>query len=161
MAVTDIDYDILIKWLLPVRLRNPRLIAWMKVLCYPIKGYLYELFKRYESVFWYDINHQSGQVAYLEYVVNNLMGYDPATPMIKIGLGKYYGRWYLSMRAEEDPTYLGTKYVNRRADIYGEYDFKVIIEYSLEGTIDLSRVRAIIDRYKRDSKKYIIIYEDF
>lgn len=160
--ITSIDYDILIRWLLPVRLRKPRNIAWMKVLCSPVKEYLYARFKSWEAKCWYDIKYQSGAVAHLEYVLNDLMGYDASSPMIILGAGNIPDRIYVPLRLEDTPIYLGNIYVNRRSDyLYGVYDFSIIIHSSLEGVISEELVRAIADRYKRDGKTYKVFYETF
>lgn len=159
-SVTDIDFEALVRQLLPSALRKPRLIAWLKVLLSPISGYLYEWFKKFEQKGFYDIKYQYGTVQALEYVLNDLMGLDPDNPSIILGPGNIPDRLYVPLRLEADPIYLGTVYVHRRADyLYGIYDFKIIIDDSLEGVIDEEMVRAIADRYKRDGKTYIISYE--
>lgn len=160
--LTDINYTKLLERLTPVVMRKPKMLAWLGVLCHTISDYLYPLFKSWEEKSWYDIKHQTGQVQHLEYVLNDLCGYDPASPMIILGEGNLPDWLYIPLRLEDDPIFLGSIFVDRRTDyLYGIYDFSIIIHSSLEGVISEELVRAIADRYKRDGKTYKIKYETF
>lgn len=160
--LTDIDYDKLLLQLLPVRYRKPRTTAWLKTLTSPITNYLYGLFKNWELKSWYDIKYQSGAVTHLEYVLNDLSGLDPEDPEIIIGAGSRPSRLFIPLRAQNDPVVLGVKHIYKRmAYLYGSYDFKIIIHTTLHGIIDEELIRAIANRYKRDSKQFIIRYETF
>lgn len=160
--VTDIDYARLLQLLIPVKLRQAVTIAWLSVLTEPIRVRLYNRFKNWESRCWYDIKYQSGSVAHLEYVLNDKLGYDPAERLIRLGPGSRPNRLYLPLREQNAPILLGRVYLYNREDyLTGTYDFKIMVEESIIGTFNEELCRAVADRYKRDSKSYIISYEAF
>lgn len=163
--ITNINYDKLITWLLPVRLRKALIKAYLHVLIYPISNRLLERFKVFEQKAWYDLKYQSGQVAHLEYVLND--HFDNALKRIYIGEGQQYDLIrYLYMDIEDIDLALYRDVEN--ADVYlyldsetsigggADYDFTVNIPIGLD--FEETTIRAVIDRYKRDAKNYIIQY---
>lgn len=161
--MTNIDWNILTRWLLPVRLRKPFLLAWLKALTAPIWQTLYPLFKAFEAKAWYDLKYQSGQVAHLEFVLNER--FDPAQKRIWIGPGSATDkRVYLYLDAENQTKYLfkdvedSPVYLYQESELSGSgvYDFSINVPAGLP--MEEAALRAVADRYKRDSKDYIINY---
>jgi len=155
-AVTDIDFDKLILQLLPNRLRKVRFIALLTVFIAPLKA-LYTRFKTWEAKSIYDIKYQSGCVAHLEKVLNDV--FDAVDKRIFIGEGTIPARNYLYLRAEDRPIYLNTIYLYNENDyLFGSFSFSINVPVALQGNIDEVRLRAVADRYKRDAKNYTIKY---
>lgn len=164
MSVTDVDYNKLIKWLLPVRLRTGKMSAWLKALNTSIGSRLYPAFKSWEAKCWYDLKYQTGQVAYLEYVLNDT--FDAALKRIKIGPGQNVNNFiYLYLDSEQQPLYLYTDAENKPVWLYtdaeligggGGYDFTINVPVGLPN--EEATLRAVADRYKRDGKAYEVVY---
>lgn len=159
-GITDIDYDKLSRWLLPVKLRKPKMLAFVAV-CISYIKVLYIRFKTWEAKSWYDIKYQSGQVAYLEFVLNEK--FDPVQKRIYISGGLYPLPVYLYTEAEQLPLYIYTEaennpvYLYTEAEyLYGFADFVINVPYGLPN--EETTLRAVADRYKRDSKNYVIQY---
>lgn len=163
--MTNLNFDKLVNWLLPVRLRKVLMTNILKVLISPVSGRMYGSFKSFEQKAWYDLKYQSGQVAHLEYVLND--HFDNALKRIYIGEGQQYDLIrYLYMDIEDIDLALYRDVEN--ADVYlyldsetsigggADYDFTVNIPIGLD--FEETTIRAVIDRYKRDAKNYIIQY---
>lgn len=165
MGVTDIDYNKLLRWMIPVKLRQPRMVAWLRAFSAPIRNRLYPGFKSWEAKCWYDLKYQTGQVAYLEFVLND--HFDPALKRIYIGPGANVdNRVYLYLDSEDQPVWL---YLDNEAQpvwLYtdgelnggsgGGYDFTINVPVGLPN--EEATLRAVADRYKRDGKRYVINY---
>lgn len=159
MAITTIIYRRLIRWLLPVRLRQPKLFAFLIAITEPIRVYNYQRFKKFEEMSWYDLKYQTGQVAYLEYVLNDK--FDAVQKRIWIGSGTAPDRIYIYTSAETMPLYIFTSLETNPVYIYTSaeqsqgqmfYDFTVNVPHGLPFAD--STIKAVIDRYKRDGKSY-------
>ncbi len=155
MPFFDIDYDVLVWQLLPVRLRKPIAYAWLKCLVEPVK-WLYGLFTGFRSANLYLLAHNS-QVAYLEAALNDT--FDSALRRIYITDGAYEDPEFVYLAPENKPVWLGlvaeigsTGYTNPRA-LYTN------AETSLLGTafitvvpvgliFDTQRMRALVDFYR-------------
>ena len=103
MGFFDIDYDSLVQQLLPVRLRQSVMIAWLKALVSPVK-WLYNLFKAKRKSNLYLLAHD-GQVCYLEAALND--AFDPITRGIYITDGPFKDPLYLYLDTEVKPVWLG------------------------------------------------------
>lgn len=169
MGVTDIDYNRLMRWLLPVALRKAKWLAWMRALLAPVRGRNYNLFKSWEAKSWYELKHQSGQVAYLEYVLNDKMGV--LQHYIRIEDGLHTQLLYLYKDSEGAPgPYLyrdveqGNELVVYLDSEVGTgltgVDFLVIVPDWMGLQAREEELRALANRYKRDSKRYKILYLD-
>lgn len=165
MSVTDIDYNKLLRWVLPVKLRQARRVAWLTALSAPIRNRLYPAFKTWEAKCWYDLKYQSGQVAYLEFVLNER--FDPALKRIYIGPGQNIDNWvYIYLDSEDQPVWLYTDIEAQSIWLYtdeelngvngGGYDFTINVPVGLPN--EEATLRAVTDRYKRDGKRYVINY---
>lgn len=163
--ITDIDYNRLRRWLLPVRLRTAGMLAWLKALTIPISKRLYDRFKFFEREAWYQLKYQSGQVAYLEYVLNDK--FDTVQKRIYISGASYASNMlylYTDPENQEIPIFRDVEgedvYLFTDAELLGNggnnYDFTIHVPMGLPNE-ELS-LRAVADRYKRDSKIYNIVY---
>lgn len=162
--MTNVNYDLLIKWLLPVRLRTASIVAFLLALTAPIRLTLYPRFKVFERRAWSDLKYQSGQVAHLEFVLNER--FDNVNTSIFIGPGYLADdRLYIYTDAENVPLHIYTEPELLPMYLYtdlefqsgmGGYDFVVHLPSYL--AYKESQIRAVVDRYKRDGKSYIIQY---
>jgi hypothetical protein len=159
--ITNIDFDKLIRQVLPSGLRKPKMIAFLSVILYPLKQ-LYTQFKQWENKSQYDIKYQSGCPAHLEKVINDI--FDNTEKRIYIGPGNIPTRTYLRLRLADNPLYVRLRSANapiyiytRDAYLYGNYNFTVNVPDALN-TIDTVYLTAVVNRYKRDSKTFIIKY---
>lgn len=163
--MTSVNYNILIRWLLPIKLRQVLMISFIRVLISPIIQTLYPRFKGFESKAWYDLKYQTGQVALLEGVLNER--FDPAQTRIYIGPGQSYDLiQYIYLDSEDEDRYVFRDFENQPMYLFtdletgggygGGYDFVVHIPLGLN--FEETTIRAVIDRYKRDGKTYTINY---
>lgn len=160
-GIINIDFDKLIVQFLPKRLQKLKVIAFLSVLLSPLKQG-YNKFKEWETKSNYDIKYQSGCPAHLEKVINDL--FDNTDKRIYIGPGKIPTKRYLRLRLADDPWYVRQISANAPSYIYtraaylnGAYNFTVNVPAALS-TIDTVYLTAVVNRYKRDSKTYIIKY---
>lgn len=155
MPIFDIDYDVLVWQLLPVRLRKPIAYAWLKCLVQPVK-WLYGLFTGFRGANLYLLAHNS-QVAYLEAALNDT--FDTILRRIYIIDGAYEDPEFVYLIPENKPVWLGlvsevgsTSYVNPRV-LYTNAEtsllgtaFIVVVPVGL--SFDAQRMRALIDFYR-------------
>lgn len=170
LMITDINYNKFLRLLLPVRMRGVRMLAWLGALIAPVAGRLYPFFKRWEADSWYTLKYQSGQVAYLEKVLNDR--FDAANQRIFIGPGFYAGKFvYLYRDAElpvaeevflyRDVEASGVVYLYQDAELgsgVGSYDFTVNVPAASGIGAKEMELRALTDRFKRDGKRYQVVY---
>lgn len=140
--------------------------AWLAALTAPIRETLYPKFKAWEARCWYDLKHQSGQVAYLEFVLNER--FDAAQKRIWIGPGNLDDvRVYIYRDDENQPLYIyqdselqPLTYLYTDDEISGaaasNYDFTINIPAGLPH--ELATIRAVADRYAREGKTYKIVF---
>lgn len=147
------------RWLLPVRLRQPKLFAFIIAITEPIRNYNYKRVRTWELQCWYDLKYQTGQVAYLEYVLNDK--FDHIQKRIWIGKGTQPQQVYIYVHTESHPLYIYTHAEQQPVYIYTHsensvtqtyFDFTVNVPKGL--TFADSTIKAAIDRYKRDGKSY-------
>lgn len=160
-GITDINYNRLTRWLLPVRLRKAKLLAFVTAATWYIKQFLYPAFKTWEAKSWYDLKCQSGQVAHLEFVLNDR--FDPILKRIFISGGLAPPPIYIYTEAEELPFYVYTDAENEpvylfteQEYLWGYADFVIHVPNGLPN--EEATLKAVADRYKRDSKNYLIEY---
>lgn len=159
MSLFDIDYNVLVKILLPQQLRNAKMKAWLNALVSPVT-YIYDLFmaKRYDDL--YILSHSS-QVTYVQAVLND--AFDNALRRITIIDGPDLEPIYTYIEAEEKPCYLYLAsesapilplYTNNETVTLG-YDFIVQVPSTL--VYDETYMAAIIDKFRLASKNYYAI----
>ena len=168
MSVFDVDYNVLVKQLLPVRLRQSKMIAWLKCLVAPVK-WLYDLFKTFRNNNLYLLAHDS-QVCYQEAALNDT--FDPINRGIYISDGVYVDPVYVYLIPELKPVFIdlasevGTSVIPAPdpvplyldMEIYaglGAYTFIVNVPVAI--TFDMARLRALVDLYKLPGKKYNVV----
>lgn len=156
-GITDINYNRLIRWLVPPRLRRPTTLAWLKALNKPILD-AYKRFKAWEQESWFYLKFQTGQVAHLEYVLNEK--FDPAQKRIYISGGSQASRLYIHTDAELQPEWLYTDAEN--SPLYIFTDQELVTGWTNDFTINVpnglvaedATIKAFADRFKRDGKSY-------
>jgi hypothetical protein len=161
MAITDIHFGRLKKWLLPVRLRQAKIAAFVNAMLHYISDFMYPAFKIWEPKSWYDLKYQSGQVAHLEKVLNDR--FDPIQKRIYLSEGLHPDHVYIYTDAEQQPVFLFTDAENMPVHLYtdleytyGYADFVINVPNGLPQ--EEVSLRAVADRYKRDGKNYLIQY---
>ena len=159
--MASIDFDKLIIQLAPFGLRKPKLLAFLYVLIAPLKS-VYIAFESWEGSKRYDIKYQSGQVAHLEKVLNDI--FDTSAKRIQVTAGEYETPLYIYLPAEERPLYLPATgddpiYIQQRnGNVSVGIDFFVRIPESIQDDIDEYRLIAVVNRYKRASKNFQLTY---
>ena len=155
MSFFDIDYDTLTTQLLPVRLRNNKMIAWMKCLVAPVR-WLYGVFRSNRAGNLYILKHNS-QVVYLQAALNDV--FDPLSRLIYIDDGPYRDPLFTYLTTEEHPLWLGLSseagttsypdpqvlYTSGETSLLG---MGFIVKVPLAVSFDMHRMRALINKYR-------------
>jgi hypothetical protein len=157
----DIDYDELVRLLLPVRLRQVVMRAWLACLVQPVKE-LYVRFCSNRNANLYVLHHNS-QVVYLQATLNDI--FDPTLRRIYITDGSNADPLYVYLPAENLPLWLGLRseagtvtypvpqWLYTPAEIATSV-FAFIVWLPAGLTYDPDRMRALIDRYRLVSKPH-------
>jgi hypothetical protein len=168
VSVFDIDFDALVKQLLPVRLRQSIMIAWLKCLVTPVK-WLFGLFKTNRNNNLYLLTHDS-QVCYLEAALNDT--FDPVTRGIFISDGVYVDPTYTYLVPELKPVFIdlasevGASVIPAPdpvrlyldTEVYagvGAYTF--IVNVPVAVIFDMARLKALVDLYRLPGKRYNVV----
>lgn len=160
MDFFNIDYEFLVKQLLPVRLRQPKLTAWLNSMISPVK-WLHARFLEKREQDQYFLVHNS-QVVFLEAVLNDT--FDPVGRGIAITDGTYLDPIYTFTVPESNPIWLATGtevggtlytapqvlYTNGETSTEGN---AFIINVPLAVTFDEERMRAVVNRYRLAGKR--------
>lgn len=156
-VVYDIDFAKLVRWLLPRKIRNSRLIEWLYALTGPVV-YLYQDFLRFRKQKLYELMI-TPQVCYLEALLNDR--YDFTARGIYIVDAIEYPPLYLALDSELDPVYLAT---DAEADpVYlptdGESgsltdDFIIMVPASV--VFNEQEMRSLVNVYKLAGMKFKI-----
>jgi hypothetical protein len=164
MALFDIDYNGLTTQLLPVKLRNSRMTAWLRSLVSQVK-WLYTLFKTNRNNNLYILAHDS-QVCYLEAALNDL--FDPVSRGIQIVDGPFEDPLFIYLIPENKPVWLGlgsevglTSYPDPQILFTGGETvllgicFIVRVPLAVAGGAgyDVLRLRALVDFYRLPGRK--------
>ena len=147
----QLDINKLIELLTPTFLRKERMLAWLRVIHFPLIKIMDDFnFNRNQNLYNLAYN---GQVCYLRKALNDR--FDIAQRRIKIIDGNKYKREYIYTDGEKKPKFLGTIYLHDDAD-YSDtgVDFVVLIPAGLN--YNDYEMRALIDFYKLASKRYKI-----
>ena len=161
MTRYDIDYKRMALYITPIKLRNQLHMAFQYLLVSPISR-LAKLFDSYRIDTNYRLHH-NGQVCHLRAVLNDL--FDPSMRRIRIEDLDPQMELVIWLRNQNKPLMISNRaldnatVVSRRGFGGADgYDFIVICPISLRGTIDETRLRAVLDQYKLASKRYTITY---
>lgn len=166
MALFDIDYNELIRIILPVRLRQAVQYAWLKALVAPVK-YLYTLFTINRNNNLYLLSHNS-QVCRMEGMLNDT--FDPIDRGIYISDGTFYDPVYIYIVPEVKPVYIdldseigmGVIVAPDPVPLYtametvGGYE-SFIVNVPVAVTFDTPRMKALIDLYRLPGRGYKIV----
>lgn len=153
--IYTIDWQRLVRWLLPVRLRQSRMVAWLAALTSPIK-HLHDALLKYREDRLYFLHHTS-QVVYMEAVLNDVFD-DTARGIYIIDGAVYDPLWvyvtpelkplYVRMASENTPQWLYTELET----VVGQADFIVRVPSAV--VFDVPRMKALIDLYRLPGKSY-------
>jgi hypothetical protein len=150
----NIDFKLLITWLLPVLECRPKAVLWLQSLFVSsIRLYNTYLLNREKNL--YRLDHDS-RVFSIENVLNDR--FDNSARRIYIEDGFAKDRVYIFTRNESKPIYLGKISLYNRAD-YADtgIDFIVWIPTSvIITTQDLIELNALVSSYKLLSKRFKI-----
>jgi hypothetical protein len=155
--IFEIDYRKLIALLLPPRLRQEKMQAWLNALVYPVQ-LLYNDFKANRKNNLYRISI-TPQVCLLEKAANDR--YDYVQRRIRIADVKLKEIKYIHQRAESKPLMLFGKAAQQPQTLYlrtetnaVSVDFLLLLPTGLRYAEN--EMRAFIDSYKLASKDYKI-----
>ncbi|MBL7693059.1 MAG: hypothetical protein JNM41_15805 [Flavipsychrobacter sp.] len=155
MGFFDINYDILRAQLLPVRLRNVKMKAWLRCLIAPIK-WLHVQFLRQRKGDVYTLAH-TGQVVFLEAVLNDT--FDTVMRGITIVDGSYEDPAFVFTEPETYPVWLGlsaesgvaafdtpvTLFTTTETTLLGD---SFIIRVPASVVFDEVHMRAVVNKYR-------------
>lgn len=156
MRLFKIDYHKLIRMLLPVRLRQPVLLAWLMVLLSPVM-YVYRRFSAFRNDSLYYAGHTS-QVVYMQAVLNDV--FDSERRRIVIVDSAAMAPLYVYQDEEVTPLYAYLESENKPLELpviqeTVTTDFSVLVPGDVIFTEKY--MRALIDRYRLASKYNYLI----
>ena len=167
--VYTVDWSILLRLLLPTRLRKPRILAFLNAAIEPIRM-LYQSFLSFREASLYKVRFNS-QIVYLEAVLNDQ--FDNELRRIRIENATFKPGLYLyepeqmldvflyqsfmgdNVRPNDPPTYL-TSFLTES----GDFDFFVFVPFEPEasdGNLE-NRIKSYVNYYKLYAKNYQIIW---
>lgn len=158
MGYFDVDVNVALWRIIPVRWRNALHYGWLKALVEPVR-WVKGLFDTSRSGNLYRLKHTS-QVCYLEAALNDV--FDPLSRRIYITDPLYADPVWVFRRSERKPMYLYRRsettpvYLYRRSEmVEGAVDF--IINVPAAVSYDSARMRAMANQQKLVSKRYSIV----
>jgi len=172
MSVFDVDFGVLSKQLLPVRLRQAVMVAWMNCLVSPVK-YVQVLFNANRAANLYLLAH-TGQVTKLQAALNDT--FDNLLRRITITDGVFIDPDYVYLVDEDKPLFIdlvseiGGSVIPAPdpvplytgAEVYaygGGNDFTVRVPVALELTAgQVLQLMALVNLYRLPAKAYNIVY---
>ena len=155
MPLFDINYNNLVTQLLPVRLRNTKMVHWLQCLASPVV-WLYSQFSGNRTANLYLLAHTS-QVVFLQAVLNDT--FDAISRGIYIVDGAYedplfiyldpenISLWTGTITEEGSTTYNDPGWLYTTAET-GLSGYSFIVKVPVTVSFDTSRMRALIDRYR-------------
>lgn len=156
--VYDIDFNSLVVHYLPMGLRKPKIIAWLRCLVKPVVN-LHTRFRNYRREAIYKIEH-TPQVFSLESVLND--AFDVQLRRIYIGDGAYRDGVYFYNPEENKPVPFYNPEENKSVyffeggQLYSlDTDFVVQVPFALSEALEI-RMRSLIDFYRLPDKTYRI-----
>jgi len=163
MSFFDIDYNSLVTQLLPVRLRNAKMKAWLQCLISPVI-WLHNLFKTSRAANLYSLAH-NGQVCFLQAALNDV--FDPISRGIQVVDGPFKDPLYVYLFPESKPLWLGLAseagttpypdpqvlYTDSETTLLGiGFIVQVPVAVVAGPGYDLQRLRALVDYYRLPGK---------
>jgi len=166
--VYTVDWSILLRLLLPSRLRKPRMLAFLNAAIEPIRM-LYQSFLSFREASLYKVRFNS-QIVYLEAVLNDQ--FDNEQRRIRIENASFTPGLYLYEPEQQLDVYLYDYNdweidPNKNVFLKGNggngtgFDFFVFVPFPPEAShgTTFTRLKAMIDYYKLYSKNYQIVWE--
>lgn len=155
----DIDYKKLALLLLPVKLRRPRLAAFIYVMMSQV-GRVSRLFRAFRTDTDYRLTH-NGQICYLRAVLNDI--FDPTARRISIEDISSMPEQLLHNRSTAifliaSPRPDGIILSRRGFGGYNSYDFIVVLPAALRASVNEARLHAVINTYRLAGKRYTLSY---
>ncbi len=171
MTVFDVDFNVLVRQLLPVRLRQAVTLAWLKCLVAPVK-WIHSFFMVNRQNNLYLLSH-NGQVCYLEAALNDI--FDPDNRRIFIDDPLFRDPVYTYLINEEKPVFLGLVSeigvssipapnpvpLYLESELYNGGGTSFIINVPLVLSLtpgQMARFTALVDRYKLPARLYDIVF---
>lgn len=154
----NVDFNKLGNLMLPINLRQPKLMAYVSAILHPIVQlhYNWQQFRNHQPYgTMYRLDH-TGQVCYLRKALND--AFDVSQRRIYIdGTGGNVGKTYIYTPGEKNPKYLGKIYLRNNLEFADTgADFLVYVPKTIAEKENFG-LRAMIDFYKLASKRYLII----
>lgn len=164
MSLFQVDFTALTRTLMPVRLRNSAMLAWLKALVSPVV-WLYGLFTASRNAHLYLLAHNS-QVCYLEAALNDL--FDPVSRGILVTDGPFEDPLYIYLVPELKPVWVGlvseegstpypdpeVLYTDGETALLGVgFIVKVPLPVAAGAGYDVLRLRALVDVYRLPGRK--------
>ena len=164
--IYTLDINLLGIHLLPIDLRKPKMIAWIKSMLKPV-GNLHTQFINYRRKTVYKIDHTS-QVYSMEKVCNDK--FDQAQRRIYIVDGVYRSALYFYNPDENEPIHFYNSAENNPQHFYNpgelqnlDVDFVVVLPTEFQfnfgaGSPQNLRLKSLIDFYRLPDKTYEITF---
>ena len=159
----NINYDTIIKLLLPVGLRKEAMVAYLNAMLRPLKN-LYNTFSSYRLNVLIKITH-TGQVMYLEHLLNQEFNTLSNTIYISDSDNDRIDDYLYNAGDGQTPMYLYNAFETETPEyIYNgvEYnaidDFIINIPDSIDPLPTTTEVRRLVERYRQAGKQYSINY---
>ncbi|WP_343671829.1 hypothetical protein [Chitinophaga sp.] len=156
-SIFDIDYQKLIRLLMPPRLRKALHVAWLQAISYPV-NVLYQQFRRNRDANLYRLSI-TPQVVYMEKLLNNR--YDLADRGIRIVDAVSNEVTWIYQEAESKPKFLYTEAEAQPIHLFTEseignepVDFYVMVPATIY--FNENEMSALIDTYKLAGMAYKI-----
>lgn len=154
----NVDFNILIKRLLPIALRQPKFIDWLMTAFKGLRDIYSEFIQfRNDTTYWLYFN---GQIIYLEHVLNDQ--FDPVNRGIYIeNLADIQYDYLYNAIEQRTPVYLDNKSENKPPDYFvnqSEYDNHItfIVWVPATVTFNINKMKAIVNKYRIAGKTYQI-----
>ncbi|RYZ24637.1 MAG: hypothetical protein EOP49_45735 [Sphingobacteriales bacterium] len=155
--IFNIDYDKLIAWLVPRRIRKVRLHRYLRIVVSGV-NFLYQDFRRFRKAKLYELMI-TPQVCYLERMLNDR--YDFTQRRIVIVDSQDKPPFYIYQHAELKPKFISRTTENKPKFIYtaGESgllqdDFVVLVPAAV--SFNANEMRSLVKRYKLAGTRFKI-----
>jgi hypothetical protein len=149
--VFNIDFNTLVRWLVPVPLRRAAMLAWLQALVWPVVQ-LYQAFRKNRTANLYRLSI-TPQVCYLEKMLNDR--FDPQDRRIYIDDAIDRPPIPLFLDVEEKPVYLGTRPLYRDNEFgINLDDFIVYVHKDI--AFEVNEMRSLLLLYKLAGTRFSI-----
>jgi len=152
----NVNFDIIIRQVLPPNKRSNSIIALLTAILKPIK-YIHQLFLDYRE---YTVEYvsYSAQIIYLEKLLNKK--FNNSLTGIYIADAISFDYLYLYNTAEQNPMYVYNTSENHPVFMRNNIEFATTIDYIVLVPSSVSynqdEMRALINRYNNAGRRYII-----